>query len=61
VELHVAAEGDGAELPAGAAAVVEAEQLGAEAEREGVNPDPAPAPDQEVAHLVHEHHDGEHE
>ncbi len=60
-ELDVAAERDRRDLPAGAAAVVEADQLGSEADREAGHPDAAPPPDQEMAHLVDEHHDGEDE
>ena len=41
--------------------VVEADDLGTEADREGLDRDPAPAGHEEVAELVEEDHDGEHE
>ena len=60
-ELDVAAERDGRDLPARAVAIVEAEQFRAEADREGEHAHAAPARDQEMAELVKEHHDGQHE
>ena len=56
-ELHVAAERDGGELPAGAVAVVEADEFRAETDRKSQHPHAAPARDQEVAELVEEHDD----
>ena len=47
-------------IPA-AVPVVETEQFAAESDREGLHIDAAPAPDQEMAELVHEHDEGEHE
>ena len=55
LEADIAAERDGAELPARAAAVGEAGQLAAEADGEGGDADAAPAGDEEMPHLVHEH------
>ena len=60
-ELDVAAERDGAELPARAVAVVEAEEFRAEADRERLDADAAPAADEVVAHLVDEDDDRQHE
>ncbi|MER8431496.1 hypothetical protein NKH15_14290 [Mesorhizobium caraganae] len=42
-------------------AVVEAEKLGAEADREGFYADAAPAADEVVAHFMNEDDDGQHE
>ena len=61
MELDVAAERDRRHLPACAVTVVEAEELGTEADGEGVNADAAPATDEEMAHLVDEDHDAEHD
>lgn len=60
-ELHVASERNGAQLPARAATIVETEELGTEADREGLHADSAPAADQIVAHLVYEDDNREHE
>ena len=60
-ELDVAAERNGAELPARAATIVEAEELRAEADGKGLHADAAPAADQVVAHFMHENDDGQHE
>ena len=54
-EFDVAAERDGGDLPAGAVAVVEAEQLRAEADGKRQDLDAAPAGDEEMAELVEEH------
>src|SRR6185369_91853 len=54
VELHVAAERHRGDLPAGAVAIIEAEQLGTEADREGEHLNAAPASYQEVAKLMKE-------
>ncbi len=51
---HIAAQRQQAELPARAVSVGEAEQLAAEADREDLDPDAAPAGDQEMAELVDE-------
>ena len=61
MELDVAAERDGGEPPARAVPVREADDLGPEPEREGVDLHAAPAADEEMAELVEEHHDGQHE
>ena len=60
-ELDVAAERNGGNLPAGAVAIVEPEQLAAEADGEDQNPHAVPARDQKMAELVEEHHDGQNE
>ena len=39
----------------------EGDDLGAEPERKGVDPDAAPAADEEMAELVEEHDDDQHE
>src|SRR5690606_20918626 len=59
--LHVAAEGNDAELPAGAVAVGVAEQFGPESHRECLAAHAAAARHHEVPHLVHEHDDGQDE
>jgi hypothetical protein len=56
-EFHIAAQRDGGELPTGAVAVREADELAAEADREHQDPHAAPACDHEVPELVEEHHD----
>ena len=61
VQLHVAAEREPAEAPFGAAAVGPAPHRLAEADREGVHMDAAPARGQVVAHLVDEHQHAEHQ
>ena len=48
-------------LPARAVPVVEADEFGAEADGERLDADAAPAADEVVAHLVHEHDDRQHE
>jgi hypothetical protein len=58
--LDVTAERDGAELPAGAGAVPPAEDFGAEADREYLDPHPVPPGDQVVAELVNEHEHRQH-
>ena len=60
-ELDVAAERNGRHLPAGAVAVVEAEQFRAEAERERQDLHAGPAGDEEMAELVEENDDGQDE
>ena len=60
-ELHIAAERDRRNLPAGAMAVVEADQFRAEAERERQHLHAGPAGDQEVAELMEEYDDGQDE
>src|SRR6185312_4848530 len=60
-EFHVAAQRNGAEFPARAVPVVETDEFGAETDRERLNPDAAPAPDQIVAHFMDEHDYGQHE
>src|SRR6266478_7032814 len=55
-EFHIAAEWNGAEFPAGAVTVVEAEKLRAESDGENQHPHPAPAGDQEMPELVEEYH-----
>ena len=59
VELHIAAERNGGDAPAGAMLVEAVPQLGAESHREGQNPHAAPPRDQEMAELVNEDHDGQ--
>ncbi|MGY4294725.1 hypothetical protein ACVWXN_002820 [Bradyrhizobium sp. i1.4.4] len=56
-ELDVAAERDRRDLPAGAMAVVETDQLRSETEREGQHPNARPARDQEMAEFMEEHDD----
>ena len=53
-EFHVAAKRDQREAPARAVPVVETEQLAAEADREHLDVDAAPAADEEMAELVDE-------
>ena len=60
-ELHVAAERDPRDLPPRAVPVGEADDLGPEADREGLDAHPAPARHEEMAELVDEHHDGQDE
>ena len=60
-EFHIAAERDGRDFPARAVAVVEAGNLGTEADREDQHPDAAPARHQKMAELVEEHDDGQDE
>ena len=57
--LDVAAERDGAELPARAGAIVPAEELRAEADREDLDAHAVAARDQIVAELVNEDQDGQ--
>ena len=61
LEAHIAAERDGGELPARAAAVGEAGKLAAEADGEGRDANSAPAGDEEMPHLVHEHDGRQHD
>ena len=61
LEAHIAAERNRGELPARAAAVGEAGKLAAEADREGGDADSAPAGDEEMPHLVHEHDRRQHD
>ena len=61
LEAHIAAKRDRGELPARAAAVGEAGKLAAEADGEGRDADAAPAGDEEMPHLVHEHDGGQHD
>ena len=56
-ELHIAAERNPRQFPARAVAVIPAGDLLAEADREGLDVDPAPARHEEVAELVNEHDD----
>src|SRR6185312_3958136 len=60
-EFHKAAEGNGGEFPAGAVAVVEADDLRAEADGEGLHLHAAPAGNEEVPELVEEDDDGQDE
>ena len=60
-KLHVAAERNGGDLPAGAVAIGEAEQLRAETDGKDQHPHAAPARDQEMAELVEEHDDAQDE
>ena len=60
-ELHISAERDRRDLPAGAVAVIPPDQFRPETDREGGDSYPAPAPDPEVPEFVHEHDDREHD
>ncbi len=60
-KFYVTAERNGREFPARAMAVVEAEQLRAEADRKYHYPDTTPSGDEEMAEFVEEHDEGEHE
>ena len=60
-ELHIAAERDRRDLPAGAMAVVETGQFRPETERESQHPHARPAGDQEMAELMEENDDGQDE
>ena len=60
-ELHIAAERHRGDFPARAVAVVEADDLGAEADGKGEHADAAPARHQEMAEFVKEHDNGEDE
>ena len=60
-EFYIAAERDPGQPPARTVAIVEADDLRPESNRECLDRDAAPAGHQEVAKLVEEHHDGEHE
>src|SRR5512135_2137152 len=60
-ELHVAAKRDPRDPPAGAVAVIEADDLGAEADREHFDGDAAPARDDKMAEFVEKYDDGEDE
>ena len=55
MHLHVAAKRHGAHFPARTRPVGDAEQLGAESDREHLNPDSVQPRDHIVAELVHEH------
>ncbi len=59
-EFHIAAERDGRDLPAGAVAVIEADEFRTEAERECEHFDAAPAGHQKVAKLVKENDNRQH-
>ena len=59
-EFYIAAERDPGQPPARTVAIVEADDLRPESNRECLDRDAAPAGHQ-VAKLVEEHHDGEHE
>ena len=58
--LDVSAEGQGVDAVVGAVAE-EADDALAEADGEGLDADAAPLGDGEVAELVHQHHEAEHE
>ena len=58
-EFYIAAERNGGDLPSGVVAIIEAEQLRAEADRKDQDLDAAPAGDQEMAELVEKHDDGQ--
>ena len=60
-EFHIAAERDPRQPPACAVAVVEAEDLRPEADRENLDGDAAPARHEEMTELVEEHDDGQDE
>ncbi len=60
-ELHVAAERNPGDAPARTLAIGEAPDLPPKADGEGANRDAAPARDDEVAELVDEDHDAEHD
>src|SRR5690242_16200183 len=60
-ELHIAAERDGRELPAGAVTVVEAGELRPKTDRKGQYFDAAPARHQEVAKLMKKHNNRKNE
>src|SRR5581483_314566 len=60
-KANIAAEWNGGDAPARSVAVVEAEKLRAETDRKGIDLHAAAARDPEMAELVKEHHDGEHE
>jgi len=55
-KLHIAAQRNRRQLPAGSIAVVAADDLGAETHRKSQHLHPAPARHQEMAKLVEEHH-----
>ena len=58
-KLHIAAERDGRKLPAGAMAIVEADDFGTETHRKSEHPHAAPARDEEMAELVEEDDNGQ--
>ena len=60
-KLHVAAERNRRKLPAGAVAIVEADNFRAETHRKSEHPHAAPARDQEVAELMEEDDDAQSE
>ena len=60
-EFHISAKWNGGNLPSGAMPVEEAEQFRPETDRKRQNLHAAPAPDQEMAKLVEEHHNAEYE
>src|SRR5262245_1403110 len=55
-EFYVAAQWNGGYFPAGALAIIEAEKLGPESDRENQDADPASAGNHEMAEFVEEHH-----
>jgi hypothetical protein len=55
-EFYIPAERNSRHFPAGAMAIIEAEKLRAEANRENQDSDAASASDEEMAELVEEHH-----
>ena len=60
-KFHIAAERNGRKLPAGAMAVVEADDLRTETHRKSQHPHAAPARDQEMAKLMEEDDDAQSE
>ncbi len=60
-ELDVSAERNGGDAPMRAVAIVEAPQLASEADRERGHRHAAPAGNEEMPHLVHEHDRAQHE
>src|SRR6185312_7276175 len=59
--FDIAAERHRAHLPARAGAIIPAEELGAEADREGLDPDAVTPRDQVMPEFVHEHEHGQHQ
>src|SRR5262249_6007901 len=60
-KFNISAEWNNRDLPAGPVTVVEAEQFRPETDRKRQDSHAAPAPDQEMAELVEEHHNAEYE
>jgi hypothetical protein len=60
-EFHIATKWDRRNLPAGAVAIIEADNFGTKADREGERLDAAPAGDQKMSKFMEKNDDGQNE